>query len=158
MSTGVGRLNVIRRMLNWVVRSLTASRAGAVALDMRHRVPMFLIPRALEPARPVRSLADCDFARTLATWMFSARLKSVALQNMPKSLKGPRRRPAGGKIMPKKGPRVLKRYTQKPAVAEMPLQRARAFAALRSSADVVTLQDHGAQRSRSGPGPARRAA
>lgn len=158
MSTSVGKPSVIQRVVIWIFGSIAESRVSAVASDLRNRVPMFLVPRSSEPLAPARSLADCDFARTLATWVFPARLRSVATQNLPKSLRGPRRRPAGGKIMPKKAPRVLKRYTHGLAVAQSPLARARAFGALPISADVVMLRNGAQQGARAGMSLARKAA
>ena len=158
MSTSEGKPGVIERVVTWIFGSTAGLRAVAVASDLRNRVPMFLVPRAPEPSAPVRSLADYDFAQTLATWVFPSRLRSVASQNVPKSLKGPRRRRAGGKVMPKKAPRVLKRYTQGLAVAQSPLARARAYGALPVSADVVMLRNGAHQAARAGVSLARKAA
>lgn len=158
MSTSVEKPSVIQRVVTWIFGSIAESRVVVVASDLRSRVPLFLIPRAPESLASARSLADCDFARTLATWVFSSRLRSVATQNVPKSLKGPRRRQPGGKVMPKKAPRVLKRYTQGLAVAHSPLARARAYSALPTSAEVVMLRNGAHPALRTGTGVARQAA
>ncbi|MDQ8699443.1 hypothetical protein [Hyphomicrobium sp. LHD-15] len=92
---------------------MPASKVAKPASDLSFLLPSLFVARPVFPARP-----------TVDAWAFaavsglrqglSARLTSVAAETVPRSRKGPRRKAAQSaqKAIPKKAPRVLKRYKQ----------------------------------------------
>lgn len=109
---------IFQRLFGWIVRKFPASKVAKPASDLSFSLPSLFVARPLFPARP-----------TVDAWAFAAvsglrqrlatRLTCVAAQTVPRSRKGPRRTAAQAaqKAIPKKAPRVLKRYKQEAVVS-----------------------------------------
>lgn len=136
---------IVGRFFGWILRALTGAKTVRAAPDFAHFLPALFLVRPAPKLERVFGFFASDFSIASGRrWALAARLRSVARQNVPKVLKGARRRstPPAGKPIPKKAPRVLKRYKQitgsvvlarrKGAVAESPM---------RWSATIVTLAD-----------------
>ncbi|HML42345.1 MAG TPA: hypothetical protein PKE13_05405 [Hyphomicrobium zavarzinii] len=137
---------IVGRFFGWILRALAGSKAvRGAAPDFSHFLPALFLVRQAPKVERVFGFFASDFSISSARrWALAARLRSIARLNVPKGLKGARRRttPPAGKPIPKKAPRLLKRYKQttgtlvlgrqKSIVAESPVRR---------SATIFTLPD-----------------
>lgn len=102
---------IIARVVGWIVKAFSGAAAGRSVPNPALMLPTLFLARAPSRQAPADGAARPAVSATCDRG-FAARLRSVSAQNVPKSRKGPRRKltPPGGKAIPKKAPRLLKRY------------------------------------------------
>jgi hypothetical protein len=104
---------IFQRIFGWIVGKFAASNVAKTVPDLSYFLPALFVTRPAFSARPA---VDAWSFATVSAWRrtLAARLKSVAVNAVPKVRKGRRRRAVApaGKAIPKKMPCTLKRYKQ----------------------------------------------
>lgn len=108
---GMAASGWVGRALAWLSQLVSDVPAAARSSSLTV-LPLLFAPRPPDPHAPLAREKGVHARPAVATFAFAARLKSVAAQNVPKSLKAARRAvvPPAGKHVPKRQPRVLKSY------------------------------------------------
>jgi hypothetical protein len=153
MSIALPRPGAVERFLGWI-SSVAWFQSSPVQVTMQARtlpearfeLPMLFAVRASSAGKP-QPATDFSVPR-VRSWAFAARLKSVAVENVPRSLKAPRRKagPPAGKALPKKSPRVLKCYKPGTGVPETAPWLRSAKLKPRGPAVVISLVTAGCER------------